>query len=138
MEITAQTIKELRPNLEVIDVSDWDHGQWLAYRKDGIGCSEVGAMLDHNEYLEPIVLFNQKSGMTSYGTEDNNAMFMAEFRRLNDDNRHKEEIDNLYPILIKSSSRRKAGLTRFAHTLYFQSLLIGHALINNRKTIIGG
>lgn len=78
-EITIETIKELRPNLEVVDVSGWSHGQWLEYRKDGIGCSETGAMLDHNEYLEPIVLFNQKTGMVKYGTEDNNAMFMGRF-----------------------------------------------------------
>ena len=79
MGIDVAKIKELRPHLEVIDVSKWSRGQWLEYRKTGLGCSETGAMLDHNEYMEPIILFNQKTGMVASGIEDNNAMFMGRF-----------------------------------------------------------
>lgn len=77
--ITAETLAKEKPHLKVIDVSDWSYGKWLAFRSKGIGCSEVGTVLDHNEYLEPAIFFNQKTGRVNYGTVDNNAMFMGRF-----------------------------------------------------------
>lgn len=67
----------LNPDIELVDISGWDETQWLGYRSNGIGCSEIGTMLDMNEWNEPIILFNQKTGRIRSGVEDNEAMFMG-------------------------------------------------------------
>lgn len=72
-----QELKNLRPNLEIIDVSSWSHEKWLAYRMEALGCSDLGTSLGHNPWQEPAILFAQKVGIIPTGTQDNQAMFMG-------------------------------------------------------------
>lgn len=77
--INAEVIKDLKPQLNVTDVSGWSKQQWLEFRDGGLGCSEIGTAMDMNAFMEPGILFAQKSGMMATEPFDNNAMFMGRF-----------------------------------------------------------
>jgi predicted phage-related endonuclease len=70
-------LQAMRPDLEIIDVSQWSHEKWLAYRSEGLGCSDLGTALGHNPWQEPAILFAQKVGIIPTGTQDNQIMFMG-------------------------------------------------------------
>ena len=77
--INTSKIKQLKPHLQITDISDWSKDKWLDFRKNGLGCSEIGTAMDLNAFMEPGILFAQKSGLQSSEGVDNNAMFMGRF-----------------------------------------------------------
>lgn len=70
-------VQACRPHLQIIDTSEWSKDQWLAFRMTGVGCSETGTILGHNNFEEPAILFAKKIGIIPVGTVDNEAMFMG-------------------------------------------------------------
>lgn len=79
VELTIEFLKKEKPFLQVIDISTWSHSQWLDFRHNGIGASEIGTLLDMNDYTTPIELFNYKTGYVRTSDMDNNAMFMGRY-----------------------------------------------------------
>ena len=64
-------------HIEVIDVSSWSKGKWLAYRLTGLGCSEIGTALGYNDYETSGELFYRKVGITDQSNKDNLPMFFG-------------------------------------------------------------
>lgn len=75
--ITVEVFKELRPNLEVHDISGWSKDEWLAFRMRGLGASEIGTMMGVNNFEEPAILWAKKLGIIPSGVSDNIAMLMG-------------------------------------------------------------
>lgn len=71
------SLSKIRPDLLITDVSKWSKGQWLDFRVNGLGCSEIGSVLGYNKYQEPAIVFAQKLGIIPTGSVDNEAMFMG-------------------------------------------------------------
>lgn len=46
-----------------IDTSTWDRDKWLYYRKDGVGASDLGTIMNLNPYMSSLELFHQKIGL---------------------------------------------------------------------------
>jgi putative phage-type endonuclease len=67
-------IKSLSKDVTLVDVKDFTKDQWLAYRKKGLGCSEVGTVMNLNKYSSPMQLFYQKVGVAEDTKLNNMAM----------------------------------------------------------------
>lgn len=46
-----------------IDTSTWTRDKWLGYRKDGVGASDLGTIMNLNPYMSSLELFHQKIGL---------------------------------------------------------------------------
>lgn len=60
----------MKSNLKLVSTVDMSHDQWLAYRLNGIGGSEVSAILGLNPYYSSHKLFYQKLGEVDYPAEN--------------------------------------------------------------------
>jgi putative phage-type endonuclease len=54
---------------------DMTHQDWLNFRANGIGGSDVGTVLMLNPYCSRLQLYEQKVGLLKYEPEENSAMF---------------------------------------------------------------
>lgn len=73
----VKRVRELRPTLDIVDVSQWNKAKWLSYRQGGLGCSEIGTVLGLNKWSEPGIVFSQKLGIIPTGTVDSAPMFFG-------------------------------------------------------------
>lgn len=66
----------MNSKLDIIPTGEMSQTDWLAYRKSGIGASEVGTIMGLNPYKSSIELFYEKIGDELYSTE-NIAQFLG-------------------------------------------------------------
>lgn len=62
-------VYNLGPNVEFLEYRD--EKEWHALRKDGIGGSDIGAVLKLNKYTSPYKLYRIKKGLYAEDVEDN-------------------------------------------------------------------
>lgn len=67
----------MKKNLILTDTKIMTGDEWLAFRKNGIGASEVGAVMGLNPWKSSIELFYEKIGEGLPYTIENMAMFMG-------------------------------------------------------------
>ena len=77
MTIGGKYLEDWFPNIHLTDVSDWDREKWLGYRTKGIGCSEVGSVLNLNPYNSPAQVFHEKLGTIETEEVRNMAILMG-------------------------------------------------------------
>lgn len=58
----------------LVHTSQLSHGEWLAYRKKGIGGSDAGAICGLNKYRSPISVYMDKTAENVEEQEDNESM----------------------------------------------------------------
>lgn len=64
-------------SLQLISTKNMSPEDWLAYRKTGIGASDVGTILGLNPYKAPVRLFYEKIGMLEPSGVETMAMFIG-------------------------------------------------------------
>lgn len=67
----------MKSHLELIPTKGMDKASWLAYRKSGVGASEVGSILGLSPYKSSIELFYEKIGEGVGYNVENIFMFMG-------------------------------------------------------------
>jgi len=72
----------IKTNVEFTNTKSMDYEQWLEFRLDGLGCSDMGTVMNLNKWESPVELFHKKLGLIPQKVKDNPAMFWG--RRLED------------------------------------------------------
>lgn len=67
----------MKSHLKLISTKDMSQDDWLAYRKNGVGASEVGTILGLNPYKCSAQLFYEKIGEMPNNQLENIAMFLG-------------------------------------------------------------
>jgi len=67
--------KVSKEDLILTPTADMSRDDWLAFRMNGIGCSEAGTVMGYNTFMSPGELFHQKCGLIAQSKRDNPAMF---------------------------------------------------------------
>lgn len=67
----------MKSNIRLVSTNDMSNDQWLAYRMNGIGASEVGTIMGLNPYKASIQLFYEKIGEIPPYSVENLAMFLG-------------------------------------------------------------
>lgn len=67
----------MKSSLQLIPTSSMSHDDWLAYRRTGLGASDISTLMGLNPYKSSIELFYEKIGIKSVYNMENIAMFMG-------------------------------------------------------------
>lgn len=66
-------------NAQIIDIKYEDRAAWLAFRRGGIGGSEISSILNLNPFSNPAKVFHDKIGLLQNSDFDNEFLFFGRF-----------------------------------------------------------
>lgn len=123
-------------NLIKTSTIDMSLNDWLAFRKDGIGASEVASVLNENEYRSALEVFEDKINPNIIQTPDNLSMYLG--RLLEDSvSQSYRFYDGDEKTMLLNASNNNVINDVFRSNMYIQNTDFKHLFVSLDRRIRG-